>query len=429
VNGDGFDDLIIGAAYADPNGSDSGASYVVFGAAVGFAANLELSSLNGSNGFQINGEAAYDLFGVSVASAGDVNGDGFDDLIIGAQFADPNGSFSGASYVVFGTGGGFAANLELSSLNGSNGFQINGEAAYDVSGFSVASAGDVNGDGFDDLIIGAAYADPNGSDSGASYVVFGAAVGFAANLELSSLNGSNGFQINGEASDDNSGGSVASAGDVNGDGFDDLIIGAADADPNGSSSAGSSYIIFGKATSGGAGADLLDASAIDDTLAGLGGNDTIRGNAGADRLYGGGGNDKVFGGSENDVLFGGRGNDILDGGTGKDILTGKGGEDSFVFKTALGGGNVDKITDFKVADDTIRLENAIFTGLSGGKLKGFQFEANTSGKATDGDTRIIYDINDGKLYFDANGDASGGRTLFATLSTDLALTNADFFVF
>jgi hypothetical protein len=75
--------------------------------------------------------------------------------------------------------------IEPSSLAGTNGFQINGEAAGDFSGVSVASAGDVNGDGFDDLIIGAPRADPNGSTSGASYVVFGKAPGFAANLDLS----------------------------------------------------------------------------------------------------------------------------------------------------------------------------------------------------------------------------------------------------
>ncbi|MEQ1858497.1 MAG: integrin alpha [Chthoniobacteraceae bacterium] len=258
VNGDGFGDIIIGIRFADPNGSNSGASYVVFGRAGGFAANLELSALNGSDGFQINGEAAGDNSGDSVSEAGDVNGDGFDDLLIGAFGADPNASGSGASYVVFGRGG-FAANLELSTLDGSNGFQINGETAGDRAGLSASGAGDVNGDGFDDLIIGALFADPNGSSSGAGYVVFGKADGFAATLELSTLNGSNGFQINGEAADDESGGSVSGAGDVNGDGFDDLIIGARLADPNGANS-GASYVVFGQAGSFGA---VLELSALD----------------------------------------------------------------------------------------------------------------------------------------------------------------------
>ena len=197
-----------------------------------FPANLNLSTLNGANGFKLSGVAAGDYSGGLVASAGDVNGDGFADLIIGARWADPHGSKSGASYVVFGKASGFGANLNLSSLNGANGFKISGVAAADYSG-RVASAGDFNGDGFADLIIGAEGADPHGSNSGASYVVFGKASGFGANLDLSALNGTNGFKLSGVAAVDQSGISVASAGDVNGDGFADLIIGADTADPHG----------------------------------------------------------------------------------------------------------------------------------------------------------------------------------------------------
>ena len=112
-------------------------------------------------------------------------------------------------------------------LDGSNGFKLSGVAADDCSGCSVASAGDVNGDGFADLIVGARDADPHGDDSGASYVVFGKASGFAANLDLSSAR----RQRTASSSAawrpiDDSGSSVASAGDVNGDGFADLIVGA-----------------------------------------------------------------------------------------------------------------------------------------------------------------------------------------------------------
>ena len=253
VNGDGFDDVIVGAFGADPNSIFSGSSYVVFGQASGFSATMDLSSLNGNNGFRLDGEV-YDFSGRSVSTAGDVNGDGFDDVIVSASSANQNGYESGSSYVVFGQASGFSATMDLSSLNGSNGFRLDGEAASDLSGESVSSAGDVNGDGFDDLIVGALVADSNGKDSGSSYVVFGQASGFSAAMDLSSLNGSNGFRLDGEAHRDYSGRSVSTAGDVNGDGFDDLIIGA-----YGTSS---SYVVFGKASSFSAAMDLssLDGS-------------------------------------------------------------------------------------------------------------------------------------------------------------------------
>jgi VCBS repeat-containing protein len=259
VNGDGFDDLIIGAPIADPGGYASGTSYVVFGKAGGFASTLDLSSLDGATGFRLDGLASEDRSGISVASAGDVNGDGFDDLIIGAPVADPVGTFSGASYVVFGKAGGFASTFDLSSLDGATGFRLDGAASYDGSGGSVASAGDVNGDGFDDLIVGAPGADPGGDNSGASYVVFGKAGGFASTLDLSTLDGKTGFRLDGVASYDLSGSSVSSAGDVNGDGFDDLIVGAPFADPAVHNS-GASYVVFGKA---GGFASTLDLSTLD----------------------------------------------------------------------------------------------------------------------------------------------------------------------
>ncbi|MCT7951829.1 integrin alpha [Ancylothrix sp. C2] len=272
---------------------------------------INLSSL-GTGGFIINGEAAGDGSGWSVSSAGDVNGDGLADLIVGARNADTaSGNDAGKSYVVFGKTNTTAINLN--SL-GTGGFIINGEAAADQSGRSVSSAGDVNGDGLADLIVGARNAS---GGAGKSYVVFGKTDTNAINL--SSL-GSGGFVINGEAASDNSGGSVSSAGDVNGDGLADLIVGARFA----SGGVGKSYVIFG--------GDFTGAV----TQLGTDAVDNLTGTANGEALVGAAGNDILNdGGFTNILMYGGAGNDRieisntnfrrLDGGLGNDtlVLTGR----------------------------------------------------------------------------------------------------------
>jgi hypothetical protein len=249
INDDGIDDLLIGARFADPSGSNSGSTYVVFGRSSGFAAVIGLSSLNGSTGFRLDGVNEGDTSGRSVSTAGDVNGDGIDDLLIGAPGADFSRSESGSTYVVFGRSSGFASVIGLSTLNGSTGFRLDGVSGSnfvgDESGFSVSAAGDVNDDGIDDLLIGAPGADPSGSSSGSSYVVFGRSSGFTPVIGLSSLDGSTGFRLDGVNTVDAAGWSVSGAGDVNGDGVDDLLIGAFGTDSNGSNS-GSSYVVFGR---------------------------------------------------------------------------------------------------------------------------------------------------------------------------------------
>ncbi len=243
VNGDGLDDLIVGAYTADSSGgTNTGKSYVIFGKKDSTV--IELSAIaSGTGGFVINGENKDDESGFPVSTAGDVNGDGLDDLIVGSTEAE---SRTGKSYVIFGKTDGTVINL---SAIGTGGFVINGENTGDQSSISVSNAGDVNGDGLDDLIVGAFHADVSGkSDAGKSYVIFGKKDSTA--IDLSAIaSGTGGFVINGENVNDISGFSTSSAGDINGDGLDDLIVGAYQADPNGKSNAGKSYVVFGKTDS------------------------------------------------------------------------------------------------------------------------------------------------------------------------------------
>ena len=169
VNGDGFDDLLIGADGNDAGGSLAGAAYLVLG-----GASLQGGSLTGIYGvtvFKYRGEDGEDFAGASVAGAGDVNGDGYADLLIGADGNDDGpGNDAGAAYLVLG-----GASLKGGDLDGTGGdsiFQYTGEAASDFAGSAVAGAGDVNGDGYADLLVGADSNDDGGVDAGAAYLFF-----------------------------------------------------------------------------------------------------------------------------------------------------------------------------------------------------------------------------------------------------------------
>ncbi|MCE3290458.1 MAG: repeat protein [Caulobacter sp.] len=406
VNGDGLDDLIIGSRYADPNGNNSGVAYVVFGKAGGWTADFSLASLDGTNGFQLNGATAGDNVGTSVAGAGDVNGDGYADIVIGAEALDPVGqNNAGGAYVVFGKASGWSANIALSALNGTDGFRINGELANDRAGRAVAGAGDVNGDGWDDVLIGAYLADPNGrSGSGASYIVYGKA-GFAATLELSGLNGSNGFEIDGELVEDQSGRAVSGAGDVNGDGLDDFLIGSRGSDV-GYSGSGSTFLVFGQLSgivfdgtvkaetrTGGVWGDRLKGGGGIDKLYGLGAYDVLDGGDGADYLFGGDDNDWLIGGAGNDVLYGDAGRDRLEGGIGNDTLNGGEGVDR------LNGGD---------GNDTLRGDGAddqLFGEVGNDTLNG-----------GDGVDRLLGDVGNDTLNGDGGDDRLEGGAGIDTLN-------------
>ena len=237
VNGDGIQDIIIGANLA---ASSAGKTYVVFGKRGPWVSSLNLSSLNGTNGFELDGVTSGDDSGSAVSGVGDVNGDTIQDFIIGApQY--PSGS--GRAYVLFGKTTNWPSSILFSTLNGTNGFEIDGEAVGDYLGNSVSGAGDVNGDGVADLLIGA-YG--SASYTGKSYVIFGKRTPWSSPLSVSALNGTNGFRLDGISSYDNSGISVSTAGDVNGDGIADLLIGAYVATYPGGP--GKAYVVFGSQT-------------------------------------------------------------------------------------------------------------------------------------------------------------------------------------
>lgn len=158
----------------------------------------------------------------------------------------------------------------------------------------------------------------------------------------------------------------------------------------------------------------------------------LTGNSLNNVIRAGKGSNVVSSGSGNDTLYGDAGNDLLRGGTGNDILYGGTGKDFFRFDTALGTSatpNIDRIRDFSVADDTIQLENAIFTRFgtgTTGTINAAYFKANTTGLAQDSNDYIVYEKDTGALFYDANGSAAGGSIQIALIGVNLALTSADF---
>lgn len=233
VNGDGYDDILIGADSNDAGGIDAGAVYLIYGQ----SANLDDFTLDINNAVTFTGEADGDLAGSSVASAGDVNNDGYDDILVGAY--NNSGDNTGATYLIYGQSTTFS-DLEL---NVSTGVKFTGEAAGDFAGTAVASAGDVNNDGYDDLLIGAIYNTVGSVQAGAAYLIYGQ----SADLSDLTLSADTAVKFTGEAVYDVAGYAVSSAGDVNNDGYDDILIGSA-ANSAAGSSTGAVYLIYGQST-------------------------------------------------------------------------------------------------------------------------------------------------------------------------------------
>jgi hypothetical protein len=290
MNGDGLTDLVVAAGWAR---STTGIVYVIYGSSVKFK-NVQLSLLAWTQGFGIYGSNAGDTFGLAAAGAGDVNADGYDDIVIGC----PNGFVgAGAAYIIYGSG--TLGTIHVASMTSSQGFAIIGPNSFSNTGQTVSGGYDINRDGYSDVVVGAPYAE-TGNVTGAAYIVYGGptrsadldlsaityintlyvneqspmSVAFVGNVgggathvsllvgsssadnyrgrtylllgsqyafrylnDLTSLKSFEGIIVTGAADGDESGYSVSTAGDVNSDGYDDFVIGAP--------GLGAAYVIFG----------------------------------------------------------------------------------------------------------------------------------------------------------------------------------------
>ncbi len=219
VNGDGYADVLIGAPGYDNGELNEGRAFVYHGSA---------SGLGASAAWTAEGNQAEALFGDSVKTAGDVNGDGFADVIVGAQHADNGEADEGRASVYYGS---------ASGLNAAAAWEVESNQAGATFGCSVSAAGDVNGDGYADVIVGSPGYDNVQTDEGRAYVYHGSAAGLSAaavwNAESNQTSAWFGY-------------SVSAAGDVNGDGYADVIIGVRNYD-NGETDEGRAIVYHGSA--------------------------------------------------------------------------------------------------------------------------------------------------------------------------------------
>ena len=261
VDGDDLADLLIGSHGSTPNGAVSGEAILLFGSHISdlktsLTASVNVAELAGGQAIRFKGIDAYDYAGTSVSFAGKIDEDLHDEILIAAPGAQAGAFKSGETYLLYGD---FLTNLknssildfQLSTLNGTSGLILQGVGSVDYSGTSLAQAGDVDSQGRNDILIGAPNRDPGGDgDAGTAYLIFGEYLQTikstqVSELNLASLDGTNGVEFRGIDADDFFGRSVSSARDINLDGYSDIFIGAYGADPDNLNRAGEAYLISG----------------------------------------------------------------------------------------------------------------------------------------------------------------------------------------
>lgn len=214
VNGDARDDLLVGAWANDTAGPDAGKVYLILGRRDGWAMRASLASADAS----FVGERANDFAGFAVARAGDVNGDGLDDFLIGAQGHDGGAQNTGKAYLIFGRAAAdWGQNISLSTADAA----FAGHRQEDYAGFSLAGAGDVNGDGLDDFLVSRACNIIRES-AGITALIFGRSSDWPQQAMLESADAT----FRGERDVDHAGYAMAGVGDVDGDSLADFVLGA-----------------------------------------------------------------------------------------------------------------------------------------------------------------------------------------------------------